>query len=225
MNEARSSESCRMVSVSPAVPSSTSWWATSPGSRTECTRTPSTLAPRAPGSSSVVASGSGPAPASARAAAINEAVRAAVPDGASTLPAWCSSITSTESKNRAACRANCIISTAPTPKFGAMSTCPGVSSSQPRTWSKRCSSNPLVPTTTAMPWSSANRMLSSTAPGWVKSTTTWAPASTSSAGWSPSSRRATSARSGAASTARHTSPPMRPRAPSTATRMSVTRAL
>ena len=72
MNEARSSESCRMVSVSPGVPSSTSWCATRPGSRTECTRTPSTLAPRAPGSSSVVASGSGPAPASARAAAISD---------------------------------------------------------------------------------------------------------------------------------------------------------
>ena len=60
-------------------------------------------------------------------------MRTAVPDGASTLPAWCSSITSTESKNRAAWRANCMASTAPTPKLGATSTCPGRSASQPRT--------------------------------------------------------------------------------------------
>ena len=35
-----------------------------------------------------------------RAPAISVAVRAAVPDGASALPAWCSSTTSAESKNR-----------------------------------------------------------------------------------------------------------------------------
>ena len=65
--------------------------------------------------------------------AISAAVRMAVPDGASTFPAWCSSITSTDSKNRAACRANCMASTAPMPKLGATSTCPGVSASQPAT--------------------------------------------------------------------------------------------
>ena len=48
MNEARSNESCRRVSCSPGPPSSTSWCATRPRSRTECTRTPSTSAPRAP---------------------------------------------------------------------------------------------------------------------------------------------------------------------------------
>src|SRR5699024_1731159 len=68
--EDRSSESCRMVSVSPSVPSRTSWWATSPARRIECTRTPSTSAPRAPSSATVVASGLGPAPASSRALAI-----------------------------------------------------------------------------------------------------------------------------------------------------------
>ena len=58
MNEARSSESCRMVSVSPCPPSSTSWWATSPASRTECTCTPvHARAPRAPAAAVVVASG------------------------------------------------------------------------------------------------------------------------------------------------------------------------
>ena len=55
--ELRFIESWRIVSVSPSVPSTTSWCATSPGSRTECTRIPSTSAPRAPGSSWVVASG------------------------------------------------------------------------------------------------------------------------------------------------------------------------
>ena len=57
-----------------------------------------------------------------RASAIRRAVRAAVPDGASALNGWCSSMTSTDSKKRAACLANCIDSTAPIAKFGAMST-------------------------------------------------------------------------------------------------------
>ena len=48
MKDERSYESCRIVKVSPSPPSSTSWCATSPRSRTECTGTPSTLAPRAP---------------------------------------------------------------------------------------------------------------------------------------------------------------------------------
>ena len=51
----------------------------------------------APSGSWVVASGTSPRPASERAAAISRAVRAAVPDGASTLAGWCSSITSTDS--------------------------------------------------------------------------------------------------------------------------------
>ncbi len=83
MNEARSSESCRMVSVSPCPPNSTSWCATRPDSRTEWTRMSSTLAPRAPVTSCLVASGGAPRLASARAAPISEAVRSAVPDGAS----------------------------------------------------------------------------------------------------------------------------------------------
>ena len=44
-----------MVSVWPVVPSSTSWWATTPRSRTECTgMSPGPLPPRAPGTTSVV---------------------------------------------------------------------------------------------------------------------------------------------------------------------------
>ena len=45
MNEVRSKESCRRVSISPSPPSRTSWWATSPRSRTECTGMPSTRRP------------------------------------------------------------------------------------------------------------------------------------------------------------------------------------
>src|SRR5690606_9796071 len=85
MNDVRSSESCRMVNVSPGAPNRISSCATRPGNRTEWTRTPSTSAPRAPSSSAVVASSPGPLPASARASEINRAVCAAVPDGASTL--------------------------------------------------------------------------------------------------------------------------------------------
>ena len=59
MNETRSRESWRMVSVSPSAPKSTSWCATNPVVRTPCTRMPSTDAPRAPGSSCTVASGDG----------------------------------------------------------------------------------------------------------------------------------------------------------------------
>ena len=97
MNELRCRESWRIVRVSPTDPSSTSWCATSPAIRTACTGMPSTVAPRAPSGSCVVASGPGPTPASARAAAIICAVRVAVPEGASALRGWCSSTTSTES--------------------------------------------------------------------------------------------------------------------------------
>lgn len=75
--------SCRMVNVSPVVPNSTSWCATSPETRTACTRTPSTSAPRAPSSPVLVASGLGGNP--RRASAMSRAVRVAVPEGASAL--------------------------------------------------------------------------------------------------------------------------------------------
>ncbi len=75
MKETRSRESWRMVRVSPTPPSTTSWWATSPRTRRPWTWMPSTSAPRAPSSPVEVASGTGPSPASARAAAISSAVR------------------------------------------------------------------------------------------------------------------------------------------------------
>src|SRR5690348_9786795 len=64
-----------------------------------------------------------------------------------------------------------------------------------------------------------NRMWSITTSGWVKSTTTWAPASAMLNSQSPSSTIATSSRSSAALTAFTTSVPIRPRAPSTPTLM------
>ena len=52
-------------------------------------------APRAPGTSWLVASGIGGRSAARRAAAIRCAVVLAVPDGASALSGWCSSMIST----------------------------------------------------------------------------------------------------------------------------------
>ena len=86
------------------------------------------------------------------------AVRAAVPDGASTLAGWCISMISTDSKNGAARAANDIMSSAPMAKFGAISTptpAPLVAGGAAASWSRRAtsrpSSHPVVPTTTWMP--------------------------------------------------------------------------
>jgi hypothetical protein len=166
-----------------------------------------------------VASGMGALPASRRAAAIISAVRRAVPEGASALSGWCSSTTSTDSKKGAACAAKRIIRMAPMEKLGAISTpTSGASASQASSWSSRGWSKPVVPTTAWMPCSMQKRRLSITTSGWVKSTTTSAPARASSSTSSPASTEATSSVSGAASTARHTSEPTLPRAPSTPTR-------
>ena len=67
-------------------------------------------------------------------------------------------------------------------------------------------------------WSTQNRTCSITASGWVKSTATWLPASASENSQSPNPTAATRSRSAAASTARQTSDPIRPRAPITPTR-------
>src|SRR4029450_9996762 len=117
MNEARSRESCLTVRISPWPPKTTSWWATRPGSRTEWTRTPATSPPRTPATDSRPAGERSLAP--PWAAAIALAVRSAVPEGASALPAWCSSITSADGKCRAAIVAKCMARTAPRVKFGA----------------------------------------------------------------------------------------------------------
>jgi hypothetical protein len=50
---------------------------------------------------------------------MRSAVWIAVPEGASTLPSWCSSITSHSGMCRAICCETCINKTAPIAKFGA----------------------------------------------------------------------------------------------------------
>ena len=145
-----------------------------------------------------MASGMSGLPASARAAATSCAVRVAVPDGASALRGWCSSTISTDSKCGAAAAAKRIISTAAIPKFGAITApVPGEASSQARTWSNLAASKPVVPTTGWIPAPIRNSRLPITDSGCVKSTATWAPAATSSWRSSPTSRLATSSRSGA----------------------------
>src|SRR4051812_11674285 len=127
-------------------------------------------------------------------------------------------MTSADAKCGAASAAKRIISTAPMLKFGATTTPTfGAAPSQPRTWSSRWSSNPVVPTTAWMPWLTHHSMLPITASGWVKSTATCAPAAASALMSSSTSTSATSVRSSAASTARQTSDPIRPREPMTPT--------
>ena len=89
-----------MLSVWPSPPNSTSWWATSPGRRTEWIGR-WTLPP---------------------ASVTSSAVRFAVPDGASSLRSWWSSMISTSGIWRAAAAAKRISSTAPIAKLGAKKT-------------------------------------------------------------------------------------------------------
>src|SRR4051794_22643435 len=138
-----------MDSVSPDPPRITSWWATSPGRRTEWIGTSPCIA---------------------------AAVALAVPDGASSFVAWCSSTISAACRCRDASAANRIISTAPIAKFGATKT--GNSAAR-ATWSTSAVSHPLVPTTQGTPAVSARRTFGTTAPGAVKSTIASASASVS----------------------------------------------
>ena len=86
--------------------------------------------------------------------------------------------TSAEVKNRAACWAKRIMSTAPTEKLGTISTRTlGAAASQSRTCASLGSSHPEVPPTVSKPLPMHQCRLSRTAPGWVKSTTTSQPAS------------------------------------------------
>ena len=190
MNDSRAIESCRIDSVWPTPPNRTSWCATSPGSLTEWIGW-WTLPP---------------------ASRIRSAVRAAVPDGASSFRSWCSSTISHSGMCGATICAAFIISTAPIAKFGATNrfALPTPSSSE--------KSTPVVPITQWTPASRHSRALCSALSGVVKSTTTSASPSTScSAMSSAGSARPTSAMSAAPSTAWHTVSPMRPAAPDTAT--------
>ena len=118
MNDVRSMASWRTVRVSPGPPSSTSWWATKPLSRTEWTAMPP--GPRPPRAPATISSAVGSGAQSSDAAAMRSRVARAVPEGASTLRSWCSSITSAVSKNGAAISAKRIIRAAPTAKLGAI---------------------------------------------------------------------------------------------------------
>ena len=111
-------------------------------------------------------------------------------------------------------------STAPIAKFGAISTPTSVrSASWPRSAVSDSSVQPVVPTTAWMPWSTNQRTLSAVTEGTVRSIATSACASLMAERSSPRPMRATSSRSGASPTARQAAAPIRPEAPSTATRV------
>ncbi len=161
-----------MVSVSPAPPKMTSWRAISPLSRRLCTGMLATCWPRARWS--VCGAETGPSPARAR--PISSAVRTAVPEGESTLLAWCASTISIESKKRAASAANAEPSTEPMEKLGMITT---PTSSRPTSrWasaSMRSCDQPEVPTSTRRPLSTAKSTTLWLTPGTVRSTATSAP--------------------------------------------------
>src|SRR5581483_7578713 len=146
-NASREVVSWRIVSVWPRPPRITSWWATSPGSRTEWI-------------------GTSPA--------IAAAVAFAVPDGASSFVSWWSSTISARSRCRDASAAKRIISTAPIAKFGATKTGSPAARAGPST---AAGSQPVVPTTQGSPASSARSTFGTAAAGAVKSTIASASAS------------------------------------------------
>ncbi len=154
MKLSRESESWRMVSVSPTPPRITSWCATSPGRRTEWIGTSPSIRP---------------------------AVRRAVPEGASSLPSWCSSTISARGMWRDASAAKRIISTAPTAKLGAITALAAPASASARSSSTCSGVRPVVPMTACTPAASAAPALAKTASGRVKSTSTSGPAPASAA--------------------------------------------
>ena len=118
MNDWRSYESWRIVRLWPAVPeqdllmghqAAQAHGVDADAGRARCHRgRPPTVSTRV-----------GSAPHSADAAAMRLAVNRAVPEGASTLASWCSSMISAVSNHGAASSAKRIISTAPMAKLGA----------------------------------------------------------------------------------------------------------
>ena len=166
---------------------------------------------------------------SAEAAAIRSAVAIAVPDGASTLPSWWTSMISAVSNHGAANSAKRIISTAPMAKLGATRQLLEVNAARRSPMS--VSPRPLVPTTACTPAAATTPRFARLASATVKSTTTSTPATrrswTSATTSTPQtvlpgadgSAAATSTMPSAAVTASATDPPMRPAAPSTPTRI------
>src|SRR3990170_4793481 len=170
MNDSRLVESWRIVRVSPGPPKITAWWATRPGSRTLWMVTPSTVPPRVPSTVSRWVAGRWNG--SSRPCAILRAVVMAVPEGASTLPSWCISMSSTWSKKRAAAFARWAITTAPRAKLDA-ATAPSFRSRHSRSSSCRnASERPEGPIPSLAPASSASRATIGVYSAFVKSTTT-----------------------------------------------------
>ncbi len=131
MKHERSVVAWRIVKVCATSPRMTSWSATMPGRRTEWIGT----------SPSIIS-----------------AVRAAVPEGASSLAGWCNSMISARSMTREASAANFIIRTAPIAKLGAKNAFASEDAAASRRPSR---SNPDVPITTCTPAASAALALSS----------------------------------------------------------------
>ncbi|CAB4768494.1 unannotated protein [freshwater metagenome] len=181
------------------------------------------MAPLAPGREEIVASGIFALLLSFLAAVIISAVLTAVPDGASILFAWCISIISALSKYLAAVWENCIIRTAPNPKFGAIKAPTfGCLLSRVFKCSIFLSSNPVVPTTTCMPLFIANSKFFITESGVVKSTIISVPVWINLSRASSISSAALKVKSVAALIAATASVPILPLAPSTATFMKLT---
>jgi hypothetical protein len=84
---------------------------------------------------------------------MRSAVRIAVPDGASILASWCSSMISAVSKHGAASSAKRIMRTAPMAKLGARKQLLVVKAA--RSPSRSASLNPVVPTTACIPCSAS----------------------------------------------------------------------
>ena len=111
--------------------------------------------PRAPGTHLLLRWGRRPSRRDA--AAMRSTVSMAVPDGASTLRSWCSSMTSADSNQGAASSANRIISTAPMAKLGATRQLLRVKA--PAGARESSAVKPVVPTTACTPCSAAHARL------------------------------------------------------------------
>ena len=213
-------ESWRMVRVSPSPPSSTSWWARRPRSRTACTGTPSTSAPRAPSSAVAVASGCGAQPAfvaglgdqlggagggAGGGVGLVGVVQLDDLDGLEVAGGLLRELHGQDGADgevrgdeHAGLRGG-----------GEPGRSAARAARRSSRWCRRrrgCRAG------------RRSRGCPSPTPGVVSSTATWAPASASVSSLSPRPRAATSSMSSAASTARTASEPMRPWAPRTATR-------
>ena len=134
--------------------------------------------PGAPGWSGRRANGPAPEPPAGPPRCLS-AVCSAVPDGASTLPSWCSSMISTPSMSGAASSQKRMSSTAPRAKLGAITALAGRARTAPPPGSSRLGGIPLVPTTACTPCAAYHSRRSPMPAAVVKSTATSVPAAAS----------------------------------------------